>query len=170
MGLGSRAPGSTQSKFMKVLDFGDMNTGIVNDTLTPVINTWYRVGTGYTIPAQQTVHIGYGSAELPDNQGYLYANLVSIDDLPATLLGKVRIVQANAQETVKFVVAEFNLAATHGSLTNKAMMLALPEQTQFPLVGEDSMIWLEVSVQETSGTHGVDAGTSIVHLPVTIFQ
>lgn len=169
LGLGGRkAPGSTQARFMKVLDFNDLNGDITTDTDMPVVGTWYRVGTGYTVPAQQMMHVGYGSAELPDNQGYLYIQLTNVTGTPAPIVGKVRIVQANAQETVKFVVAEFNLAATRGSVTNKAMMIALPEQTQFPLVGEDSKIWLEVA--GTVNTDEVDASVATAYIPVTIYM
>lgn len=168
--LGGKGRGSTQNKFMKILDMADLNGDIVTDTNVPVANTWYRMGTGFTVPAQQAIHFGYGSAELPDNQGYLYINVISTDTTPATLLGKVRLVQANAQETVKYVVAEYNLAATHGSLTNKAMMIALPEQTQFPLVGEDSILSMEVAPSATAATDDVEAATTIIHIPVTIYM
>ena len=160
--LGGKARGSTQARFMKVLDKGDL--GLAANNVGTIANQWYKMGAGYTIPAQQTLHIGYGTPELPDNQGYLYIHLSDGTDF----VGKVRLVQANAQETVKFVVAEFNVANTHGSMTNKAMMIALPEQTQFPLVGEDSLIWLELSADGA----GDDAtlANSTIYLPITIYQ
>lgn len=166
LGMGKKAVGSTQAKFMKVLDMNDLNGDITTDTTCTVADTWYRMGTGFTLPAQQMAHYGYGSPELPDNQGYLYVGLNQAAATPC--VGKVRLVQANAQETVKFVVAEYNMASTHGSVTNKAMQIALPEQGQFPLVGEDSKLWLEVSMA-TAG-HIVDAPTSFVYVPVTIFM
>jgi len=168
LGGGRSKTGSTQSRFMKVLDFADLNGDITTDTDMPVPGTWYRVGTGFTVPAQQMVHLGYGSAELPDNQGYLYVQLTNVTGTPVPIVGKVRIVQANAQETIKFVVAEFNLAATRGSVSNKAMMIAFPEQTQFPMVGEDSKIWLEVS--GTVNTDEVDASVATTYIPVTIYM
>ena len=166
--LGGKGRGSTQARFMKVLDMADLNGDVAVDTATPVINTWYKVGTGYTIPAQQTLHFGYGTPELPDNQGYLYADMLEAAATP--MVGKIRLVQSNAQETVKFVVAEYNMASTHGSVTNKAMQIALPEQTQFPLVGEDSQLYLEVSVGVVPGTGVVDAGVTHVYIPVPIYQ
>ena len=159
--MGGKGRGSTQARFMKVLDKGDLN--IADFTLT-VIDTWYKLGTGYTVPAQQTIHFGYGTPELPDNQGYLYVHLA---DAGADLTGKVRLVQSNAQETVKFVIAEFNLASTHGSVTNKAMMIALPEQTQFPLVGEDSVVYLEASCDAVDA---ITIADSTIYIPVTIYQ
>jgi len=163
-GLGAKggSRGSTQNKFMKVLDFADLNGDITTDTDMPVVGTWYKVG------AQQMLHLGYGTPDLPDNQGYLYVQLTNVTGTPAPIAGKVRLVQSNAQQTIKYVVAEFNLASTRGSVTNKAMMIALPEQTQFPLVGEDSMVWLEVA--GTVNTDEVDASVATVYIPVTIYM
>ena len=166
LGIGKKSTGSTQSQFMKVLDMNDLNGDIVTDTTCTVADQWYRMGTGFTVPAQQMLHFGYGSPELPDNQGYLYIELNQAAATPC--VGKVRLVQANAQETVKFVVAEYNMASTHGSVTNKAMQIALPEQGQFPMVGEDSLLWLEVSMA-TAG-HIVDAPTTHIYVPVTIYM
>lgn len=168
LGLGGGKRGSTQNKFMKVLDFADLNGDITTDTDMPVVGTWYKVGTGFTIPAQQMLHLGYGTPDLPDNQGYLYIQLTNVTGTPAPIVGKVRLVQSNAQQTIKFVVAEFNLASTRGSVTNKAMMIALPEQTQFPLVGEDSLVWLEVA--GTVNTDEVDASVATAYIPVTIYM
>ena len=161
--LGGKGRGSTQTKFMKVLDKADLH---VADLTTTVANQWYKVGTGYTIPAQQTVRYGYGTPELPDNQGYLY--ILFAAGGAAEYIGRVRLVQANAQETIKYVVAEFNIASTHGSVTNKAMMLPLPEQTQFPLVGEDSKMWLEVA--DPTGGDALTLADSTVYIPVTIYM
>ena len=160
-GGGSR--GSTQARFMKVLDAADL--GLTTADMAVPANSWTKIGSGYTVPAQQTYHYGFGVPELPDNQGYLY--LYISDITPAEEVGKIRLVQANAQETVKFVVAEYNMASTHGSVTNKAMQIALPEQSQFPLVGEDSKLWLEVYIT-TAGS--IDKDETHVYIPVTIYQ
>lgn len=169
-GLGGSRGGSTQARFMKVLDKHDLNGvgGADTDTTMTSKANWYRMGKGFVVPAQQTVHFGYGSADLPDNQGYLYI-LIQIDDEgPVAMAGKVRLVQANAQETVKYVVAEYNLASTHGSVTNKAMQIALPEQNQYPLVGEDSLLWIEVKSDDD--TVVLDMSASEIYVPVTIYQ
>ena len=160
--LGGKGRGSTQARFMKVLDKGDLNVAI---QAFAVEDTWYKLGAGYVVPAQQTIHFGYGTPELPDNQGYLYINIA---DAGADVVGKIRLVQSNAQETVKFVIAEFNLASTHGSVTNKAMMIALPEQTQFPLVGEDSIVYLELSADNAADAMTIVDST--IYVPVTIYQ
>ena len=172
-GMGKKSVGSTQAKFMKVLDENDLGfAGATVDTPLRVNGEWYKLGAGYEVLAQQMVHFGYGVAELPDNQGYLYIYLST--DTPSEIPGKVRLVQSNAAETTKFVVAEYNLASTHGSVTNKAMMIALPEQTQFPLVGEDSLIWLEAArtdgIDYDAAVHDVEIVNSVVYVPVTIYM
>ena len=165
LGLGAarKSVGSTQNKFMKVLDETDF--GLTTADMPVNANVWQKIGTGFTVPAQQMYHYGYGTPELPDNQGYLYIYIS--DDTPAEEVGKVRLVQANAQETVKYVVAEYNMKSTHGSTTNKAMQIALPEQTQFPLVGEDSKLWLEVYVD---GADSIDKDETHVYIPVTVYM
>lgn len=160
---GGKARGSTQNKFMKVLD--EVDFGLTTADMPVNASTWTKIGSGYTIPAQQMFHYGFGVPELPDNQGYLYMYIS--DDTPAEEVGKVRLVQANAQETIKFVVAEYNMVSTHGSKTNKAMQLALPEQTQFPMVGEDSKLWLEVYI---TGADSIDKDETHVYIPVTIYM
>jgi hypothetical protein len=157
------AVGSTQARFMKTLDRTDLD--VDNADVTTVAGQWTKINAGYIIPAQQTLHYGYGTPAEPDNQGYLYIYLE--DTSAAETIGKVRLVQSNAQETVKFVIAEYNLASTHGSRTNKAMQIALPEQTQFPLVGEDSLVYLEVYTKTASS---VDKDNSYVYIPVTIYM
>jgi hypothetical protein len=173
LGLGRRSVGSSQSKFMKVLDEHDLGFAAAGvDTPLLADQAWYKLGDGYQVLAQQMVHFGYGSADLPDNQGYLYIYLST--DTPSEIPGKVRLVQANHAETTKYVVAEFNLASTHGSITNKAMMLALPEQTQFPMVGEDSQIYLEAArtdgIAYDAAVHDVEIVQSVVYVPVTIYM
>ena len=164
LGLGARKQvGSSQAKFMKVLD--EVDFGLTAADMPVNANVWQKIGSGYTVPAQQMFHFGYGTPELPDNQGYLYMYIS--DDTPAAEVGKVRLVQSNAQETVKFVIAEYNMINTHGSTTNKAMQLALPEQTQFPLVGEDSKLWLEVNV---TAADSIDKDETHVYIPVTIYM
>lgn len=166
LGLGGAARsavGSTQARFMKTLDRTDLD--VDGGDVTTIAGQWTKLNDGYTVPAQQTIHYGYGTPAEPDNQGYLYIYLE--DTSAAETVGKVRLVQSNAQETVKFVIAEYNLASTHGSKTNKAMQIALPEQTQFPLVGEDSLVYLEVYTKAGSS---VDEVNSYVYIPVTIYM
>lgn len=164
-GAGIGAPaGAPGNKFQRVLDKSLADLDIVTADVTTVAGQWVDVGTGFTVPAQTLARTGYGDQEHPDNQGVLY--LYFEDTSAAETVGRVRIVQRNAQETRSLVIGEWNLASTHGSKTNRAMMIALPEQTQFPMVGEDSKIILQCF---TVAASSVDKDNSFVYVPVTLY-
>jgi hypothetical protein len=102
-----------------------------------------------TVPAQQQIRWGYGSPATPQNQGYMY--FVSLDEGANFQVGKLRLVQANARETRQFVVKELDDTRLHTATSttsetatplSKDDMIALPEQVQFPKVGEDSKLSL----------------------------
>lgn len=163
-GLGGTPREAAGQRLMRVLDKSLADLDVVTADVTTVATQWVDVGTGFTVPAQTMAHVGFGDAEHPDNQGYLY---IYFEDISAAeTVGRVRIVQRNAQETRTLVVGEWNLASTHGSKTNKAMMIALPEQVQFPLVGEDSKIVLQCY---TVAASSVDKDNSYVYIPVTLY-
>ena len=58
MGLGGGSRGSTQNKFMKVLDRVDLGC---TDAVDPVVPTgaWTKLGAGFVVPAQQMIHLGF---------------------------------------------------------------------------------------------------------------
>jgi len=128
-----------------------------------------------TIPAQQMLHWGFGSPALPHNQGYLWFVLSDADVGHSE--GMLRLVQANARETKRLVVAEFDSTNLHGSwvtgktaiyfrLTSINDMMALPEKVDFPFVGEDSKLILEY--KETTTPTTADIGE--FSIPVTVYQ
>jgi hypothetical protein len=158
-GIADRAP--SRAKFLKRLTVTDL---LDTDPVIPS-SQWTRVGK-YTVPAQNLLHWGYGAEELPDNQGYMYI-FIQTDAVGDFVNGKVRLVQANANETTKFVLAEFELDAMHGSKTNRAMMQPLPEMSDFPLVGEDSLLFLEVF---TTTGDTLDTSECDISIPVTVYQ
>ena len=158
---GQPAPGN---RFQRVLDKSAADLDIITADVTTVAGQWVDIGSGFTVPAQTLARTGYGDQEHPDNQGVLY--IYFEDTAAAETVGRVRIVQRNAQETRSIVVGEWNLASTHGSKTNRAMMTALPEQAQFPMVGEDSKIILQCY---TVAASSVDKDNSFVYIPVTLY-
>ena len=126
-----------------------------------------------TIPAQESVHWGYGSPATPQNQGYMWFAI--LDAGTDWSVGKLRLVQQNARRTRKIVVAEVADAALHSTtvttlataaLLDKNQMYALPEKVEYPLVGEDSYISLEYSLT-TAATTADAAGFKI---PITVYQ
>jgi hypothetical protein len=102
-----------------------------------------------TVEAQMQMRWGYGSPSQPMNQGYMY--FVSLDEGAGFQVGVLRLVQANARETQVYTVKEFNDTRLHGTdsttsetatVIDKNEMIALPEQTRFKKVGEDSKLQL----------------------------
>ena len=159
--LPSRTP--TQKGFAKTLTTADFFT-----SATATVSTGFTKLGSYTVPAQQAVHWGYGSASLPDNQGYIYLKLAD-STAHTDVDGVIRLVQANAQETRTEVVFEERTDALDGSTTDRQNMIALPEQTQFDLVGEDSLLIIQFR-PDTSATVSATATSTIIRLPVTVYQ
>jgi hypothetical protein len=126
-----------------------------------------------TVPAQQAYRWGYGSPATPQNQGYMF--FVSMDEGTGFQVGIVTLKIANARETKSFKVKELNDTRLHGTTVtttetatpvNKNEMIALPEQVQFPKVGEDSL--LQVFYRCTVVATAEDAFA--MSLPATVYQ
>lgn len=141
---------------------------IINNSPTNFTKLWEL-----TVPAQQMIRWGSGSAVAQRNQGYLW--FAAVDESTGFEEGIFRLVLSNARETRTLVVAELDTRRTH-TQTNTTLatatptdineMIALPEQVQFPAAGEDSK--LQLFWKTVSATTTVDAvGFSI---PITVYQ
>lgn len=162
--------------FKKTLSGLDWN--LAAGVLCPA-GVWTVIGQ-YVVPAQQAYRFGFGSAQFPDNQGYIY--LAVFDDTGATSEvenGTIRLVQRNAQGTVSLVVAEFRTEQLYGAVADRQMQIALPEQTQFPLVGEDSVLEIQFMADDEDITvlwgAAIAAAPPLVpvdacNIPVTVYQ
>jgi hypothetical protein len=126
-----------------------------------------------TVPAQQQLSWGFGNPLTPHNQGYMW--FCSIDTNTDFQVGVLRLVQANARETAVFVVLEIDDSRLHGTTvttlatatpTSIDQMMALPEQINFPKVGEDSKLQLHYRCV-TAATAEDNVGFSI---PATVYQ
>jgi len=125
-----------------------------------------------TVPAQQIIRWGSGSANQQRNQGFMSFNALDVGT--GFEEGIVRLVVSNARETRTVVVREVNTQRLHtvtttliGAVpTDINNMVALPEQLGSPAVGEDSL--MQIWFKTTQATTTVDsAGFSI---PATIYQ
>ena len=133
-----------------------------------VLNWW--VIWEMTVPAQQAMHWGYGDANHPANQGYMFFYAASA---AAFDTGTLRLCQAKARRRDTLIVHEAADVALHAqvaaiadpSLIDKNTMTALPEMINTPLVGEDSLMQLQyfptLLVVETQCEFKI---------PVTIYQ
>jgi len=125
-----------------------------------------------TVPAQQIIRWGSGSANQQRNQGFMSLNWLDVGT--GFEEGIVRLVVSNARQTRTVVVREVNTQRLHtvtttliGAVpTSIDAMVALPEQLGSPAVGEDSL--MQLWFKTTQATTTVDsAGFSI---PATIYQ
>jgi len=174
---GRKSATAGRNVFKKILAHGDWwDTDL--ETSSGVIllraGIWQTIGR-YTVPAQQMLRFGYGSALYPDNQGHLH--IAVYDDTATNSVveeGSIRLVQRNAQGTVLLVIAEFRTENLRGSTTDRQMMVPLPEQTQFPVVGEDSVLEIQFKPDAAdsivSAAIGTAAGLDIWNVPVTVYQ
>jgi len=171
LGGGTTKQAAKSNVFKKILAHGDWIPAA--DVLCPA-DVWTVIGS-FTVPAQQAYRFGYGSPAFPDNQGYIYVALYD-DTATNSVLedGALRLVQRNAQGTISLVVAEFRTEQLRGSTTDRQQMIALPEQTQFPLVGEDSVLELQFRADAADTVVilaiGTAAGLDIWNVPVTVYQ
>ena len=126
-----------------------------------------------TIKAQRTERWGFGTPAQPHNQGYMW--FCSIDAAADFQIGKLRLMQNNANDSRPFLCKELEDSRLHlptvttlitATPTDINTMQALPEQVQVPQAGEDSKLQLWYRCI-TVATAEDDVGFSI---PVTTRQ
>ena len=152
--------GYTTSALVRALIEAGTATGIYN-------LVWQK-----TVPAQQVIRWGSGSANQQRNQGYVY--FYALDVGTGFENGLLRLQVANATETRVTTVAELYTATLHTTTTTVvgavptdiSNMRPLPEAVNFPAAGEDSLLQLMFKTQVATTT--VDACD--FSIPVTIFQ
>lgn len=155
-------------------------TGVPKEhTKIAVISTGFVEIWALTVLAQQALRYGFGKASLPYNQGYLFFEGKSDHaTAPVAIEGMLRLLQHNARRTRTFVVWEGRTELLHPAAAQqtKEGMIALPEQTRFPLVGEDSLIALELMADVAQnlgwGAELTDVGGDCtkIRIPTTIYE
>lgn len=172
--MSKTAPANVFKKVLSHADWWDTDLESGSGVIACKAGVFTVIGR-YKVPPQQTYHFGFGSPAYPDNQGYIY--LALYDDTATNSVqehGAVRFVQRNAQGTVSLVIAEFRTEQLCGDTADRKKQIALPEQGQFPLVGEDS--YLEIHFKADAADIIVDAaigtalGADIWNIPVSCYQ
>ena len=95
--------------------------------------------------------------------GRVYAFIRTGEATPVEITGKWRIILTDYNETKIITIAEFDEELTHGSATDKRLMLPLPE-SKFR-VGEDSYLKLQFKPRAAHATAG--AGNDNIGLAIT---
>lgn len=156
-----------------IVTMGD--TGVY-DTAARVYGLLGAAAAGYfkiwemTVKAQRGVAWGFGSALTPYNQGYMW--FASLKAGTGFDTGTIRMCESDSAEGIVLVVKELddtNRVHTTTSTTlvtaqptDMAQMTAVPEQTQRPIVQEDSKISIKYAAITRQSTDTI--GFSI---PVT---
>lgn len=124
---------------------------------------WNKLGE-FRIPPQQAYKWGYGTPNLPYNQGYMYILLQDNSATPAEVKGKIRLVVSDANELSKTVVFEEREEVLHAASADITKQKALPEQG--PTAKEDDKLIIEF-MPDADAT--VSATNSDIRLPVTVY-
>ena len=125
----------------------------------------------FTVPASTEYSWGYGSAENPENQGYLYVDIqldTSGDGAADTQAsGSIMFAQESPTGRGYEVVAEYDLSRLDASKSDRNQMVAVPEQVSPDLVTKDSHLTVYVNANEAGQ---VMADASDVIMPVTEYD
>lgn len=174
-GAQTQAPQQTGYRTYVHLADGDLAYDTAGEVVALIVPNQFVKIWQKTIPAQQMLHWGFGSPALPHNQGYLWFVVADADVGHSE--GVLRLVQSNARETKRIVVAEYDSTNLHSlwvtlktadyfRLTDINNMMALPEKVEFPFVGEDSKLIIEY--KET--THPTASDICNFSIPITVYQ
>jgi len=119
----------------------------------------------YDVPASTEISWGYGKANNPENQGYLYVDLQNAT--PAAVEGTLRLAQESPTGRRTLVVADFDTTTLDASKSDRTQRIPLPEQVDKPVVTQDSRIVVQL---KPTADDTVDEGQSDVIFPVTEYD
>ena len=169
-----RGVGQPFKRVLAHADLWDSSLETSSNSILCTAGLYVNIGR-YTVPAQQQIRFGYGSAAFPDNQGYVYIKLY--DDTGTNSVqevGTVRLAQENALGTRLRIVSEIRTEQLAGSTTDRQQQFALPEQIAHPRVGEDSKLLIAFKADATDTlvetAIGTAAGADVWNVPVTVYQ
>lgn len=119
----------------------------------------------FRVPADTEYSWGYGAAENPDNQGYLYVDLQN--STPAAVEGTIRFKVESSTGRHSEVVADMDTSKLDASKTDRTQQVPLPEQVGSSLASEDAYLVIEMDPQATDT---ISASDSEVIIPVTEYD
>lgn len=119
----------------------------------------------FDVPAATEYSWGYGSAQNPENQGYLFFDLYN--STPSELEGTVRFSLESSTGRESEVVADYDTSRLDASKSDKQQMVPFPEQVAHPKVGQDQslVIYMEGNTADT-----ISNSDSTIIVPVTEYD
>jgi hypothetical protein len=169
----SRVPG--RRSYLGVTD-GDAAFDTVAEVIaliTGVAHTEFFKIWQKTVPAQQLISWGYGTPALQRNQGFMW--FAALDSGTDWDVGILRIEQSKARGYNNRIVAEIPDGQLHTTTVTTIItakpteidgQMPFPEQTQFPYIGEDSLMVLSYALLTAATAHDA-VGFDI---PITIYE
>lgn len=153
-------------------DWWDSTLETAANYITCTAAVWTTIGR-YMVKPRQRAHLGYGIAGQDANQGYMY--IAIYDDTATNSVleeGKLRLLLRSYDSFQTVPIGEWRTEQLRGDPNNKQYMIPLPEQVQFPYVGEDSYLCIDFLADATDSivktAIGTAAGKDIWNIPVTI--
>ena len=143
----------------------DFNVGNFDSFGGDVTDSKYVEIARFRVPSSTEYAWGYGSANAPENQGYLYVDLR--DDTDSAIEGTFRLELASATGRDTTVVADFDTEKLDASKTDRTQQVPLPEQVSDPLASEDSFLVIKFN---PNAAGNVDETNSEVIVPVTEYD
>lgn len=119
----------------------------------------------FQVPSDTKYSWGYGSADKPENQGYLYVDLR--DGSSNAVDGVIQLVVESSTTRETEVVKEIDTERLDASKTDRQQQVALPEQISNALATEDAYLVVNL---DPSADDTVDETNSEVILPVTEYD
>lgn len=119
----------------------------------------------FQVPSSTEYSFGYGRANNPENQGYLYVDLQN--GTPAEVEGTIRFALQSATGRNEIVIADFDTEKLDASKTDRTQQVPFPEQVSDPKASEDSFLVIKF---EPNSNDTVNEANSEVIIPVTEYD
>lgn len=158
--LGKPTESANRNSFSREFNVGDFDSfgGDVTDGKFVEIAR-------FRVPANTEYSWGYGKANNPENQGYLYVDLQN--GTPAAVDGTIRFVIESSTGRRTEVVQDFDTERLDASKTDRGMMVPFPEQVGSAVASEDAYMTLRM---DPNANDTVNAANSDVIIPATEYD
>jgi len=111
---------------------------------------------------------GFGVAENPENQGYIYIDLQSPNGNPVEGTLQLAVETSTNRETIP--VKEFDTTKLDASKTDRRKQIPVPEQVQSALATQDAYLILRLDASSDNTDQEISSDKSEVIIPATEYD
>ena len=120
------------------------------------------LSSGYTIPFNQQISVGFGVASEPMHAGYTYMQL---SDTTAVFYGKIRVIITDFNDIAKGVMFSADLKNLNGDLNDKNKKIMIPENSgKYAYFNDKIKLQCQGAVASTVDYNG---DNTVIQLPIT---